>query len=128
MNNCCIVGRITKDLELRSTESGNKVCKFSLAVNRDRDTTDFINCMVWNQQAENLCKYQSKGSLISVVGSIRTGSYEKDGKRVNTFEVLANQIHYLESKKEANTDTNNGFEGNTLYQDEIIVDESDLPF
>ena len=128
MNNVCLIGRITKDLELRETQEGKKVCKFTIAVRRDENNADFINCMVWNQQAENLCKYQSKGSLISVVGSIRTGSYEKEGNKVNTFEVLANQIHYLESKKEANTDTNKGFEGSSLYQDEIVLTGDDLPF
>lgn len=128
MNNVCLIGRITKDLELRETQEGKKVCKFTLAINRDEEHTDFINCMVWNQQAENLCKYQKKGSLISVVGSIRTGSYEKDGKTTYTFEVLANQIHYLESKKETQEETNKGFEGNTLYQDEIVLTGDDLPF
>ena len=84
--------------------------------------------MVWNQQAENLCKYQKKGSLISCVGSIRTGSYEKDGKTNYTFEVLANQIHYLEGKKETDTETNKGFEGNTVYQEEMVLTDDDLPF
>lgn len=126
MNSVCLIGRLTRDSELRENEKGTKVCKFTLAINRDEEHTDFINCMVWNQQAENLCKYQKKGSLISVVGSIRTGSYEKEGKTTYTFEVLANQIHYLESKKEA--EKKNEFEGVSIKQEEIIVDDDDLPF
>lgn len=128
MNQVELIGRITKDLELRTTTDNKKVCKFTLAVNRDKDNTDFINCMVWNQQAENLCKYQKKGSQIAINGSIRTGSYEKDGKTNYTFEVLANQIHYLESKKETDTDTNKGFEGVSISQEEIVLTDDDLPF
>lgn len=128
MNNVCLIGRITKDLEIRTTESGKHICKFTLAVKRDTDNTDFINCMVWGTQADNLVKYQKKGNQISVVGSIRTGNYESNGKINYTFEVLANSIQYLESKKEEPQATNKGFEGKSLYQDEIVLDESELPF
>ena len=67
MNKCIITGRITKDPELRTTKSGTNLCEFTLATNRPviRDgerAADFINCIVWNQQAETLCKYQKKGN------------------------------------------------------------------
>lgn len=101
MNKICLVGRITKDLELKSTPSGKSVCEFTLAVNRDKDSADFINCRVWNAPAENLVKYQGKGSLISVAGELRTDSYEKqDGTKGYKTYVLANNIEYLGTKGE----------------------------
>lgn len=101
MNTINLVGRITKDLDLKCTPSGKYVCDFSLAVNRiGSEATDFINCQVWNAQAENLAKYQSKGSLVGVVGSIRVDTYEVEGtKRYKTY-VLANNIEFLGTKKE----------------------------
>lgn len=128
MNNVCLIGRITKDLELRTTESGKHVCKFTLAVKRDENSTDFINCIVWGNQAENLSKYQKKGNQISVVGAIRTGNYESNGKINYTFEVLANNIQYLESKKQATEEPKKEFEDNSLYLDEVVLDDSELPF
>lgn len=96
-----LIGRITKDLELRSTSTGKSVCEFTIAVNRDKDNADFINIQVWNTQAENLCKYQSKGSLIGVEGSLRTDTYNKqDGTKGYKTYVLANNIEYLGSKQE----------------------------
>ena len=124
MNNVCLIGRLTKTPELRSTESGKKVCQFSIAVRRDTENADFINCVVWNQAAENLCKYQNKGSLISVVGSIRTSNYEKDGKTYNKVDVLANQIHYLESKKQEPKEEPKEVED----FNEIVLTDDDLPF
>ena len=128
MNNVSLIGRITKDLEIRSTNDGKHVCKFTIAVRRDENNADFINCMVWGTQADNLVKYQKKGSQIGVNGAIRTGSYEKDGKTNYTFEVLANQIVYLDSKKEESREDTKGFEGTTMSQDEIILTDDDLPF
>lgn len=99
MNKICLVGRITKELGIKSTPSGKSVCEFTIAVNRDKDNSDFINCRVWNAQAENLVKYQGKGSLISVVGELRTDSYDKqDGTKGYKTYVLANNIEYLGTK------------------------------
>ena len=105
MNKAILIGRLTKDPELRSTPAGRNVCQFSIAVNRtftnangDRET-DFINCVVWDKQAENLVKYQKKGNQIAVDGRIQTRNYEdKDGKRVYVTEILANNISFLDSK------------------------------
>ncbi len=101
MNTISLTGRITKDLELKCTPSGKYVCEFNLAVNRiGSETTDFITCQVWGTQAENLAKYQSKGSLIGIIGSIRVDTYEVEGqKRYKTY-VLANNVEYLGTKKE----------------------------
>lgn len=101
MNSVTITGRITKELELRHTPNGKPVCDFSLAVYRDKDNTDFINCSVWNNQAENLCKYQGKGSLIGLTGALRVDTYkDKDGNTRYKNYVLVNNIEYLSSKQE----------------------------
>lgn len=103
MNTISLVGRITKDLELRFTQSNKPVCEFSLAVNRiGQEQADFITCQVWNGQAENLSKYQGKGSLIGVLGSLRVDKFkDKDGNdRYKTY-VLVNNIEYLGTKKDA---------------------------
>lgn len=95
MNKIFLIGRITKDLELKSTKSGNSVCEFTLAVNRDKENTDFITCQVWNKQAENLCKYQGKGYLISVIGELRVETYEINDKKHYKNYVIVNQVEYL---------------------------------
>ena len=104
MNNVNLIGRLTKDPELRHTNNNLAFCKFTIAVNRifspDKQA-DFINCVAWRAQAENLCKYQRKGNMIGIVGSIMTGSYDgSDGVRRYTTEVVANQIHFLSFEKQ----------------------------
>lgn len=102
MNSINLVGRLTTKPELKFTSSNKAVCEFSIAVNRiGTDKADFINCQVWGTQAENLTKYQDKGSLIGIVGSLRVDQYkDKDGnKRYKTY-VLANNVEYLGTKKE----------------------------
>lgn len=112
MNKALLIGRLTKDPELRSTSTGRNVCQFSIAVNRNftnangEREADFINCVVWDKQAENLVKYQKKGNQIAVDGRIQTRNYEdKDGKRVYVTEILANNISFLDSKG-TNTSSN----------------------
>jgi single-strand DNA-binding protein len=105
MNRVCLVGRLTAKPELRYTNSNLPVSRFSLAINRtftnsngEREA-DFINIVVWRKQAENVCNFLDKGSLVSVEGRIQTGSYDdKDGKRVYTFEVVADSVQFLEPK------------------------------
>ena len=103
MNSINLVGRITKELELKCTPNGKYVCDFSLAVNRiGTDKADFINCQIWGKQAENLTQYQGKGSLVGAVGSLRVDAYELDGaKRYKTYIMVSN-IEFLGSKKEEN--------------------------
>ena len=99
MNKIVLIGRITKDLELSTTNSGKSVCEFSLAVNRDKEHADFINIQTWNASAENIVKYQGKGSLISVLGELRVDTYTKqDGTKAYKTYVLANNIEYLSNK------------------------------
>lgn len=127
INTCTLVGRITKDLTLNATQSGNKYCQFTLAVNRrGTDEADFINCVAWNKSAENLCQYMSKGSLIGIVGRIQTRSYEnKQGQRIYITEVVADSVTFLEKKQSGNQQ--DSYSGTSL---ENIPNYSmeDLPF
>lgn len=109
INNVVLVGRLTKDPELKMTPSGIAVARFTIAVNRPftsqggEKKADFINCIAWRKQAENLANYMRKGGLIGVSGRIETGSYEgQDGKRVYTTDVVADNIQFLESKNSGN--------------------------
>lgn len=109
MNKAILIGRLTRDPELRTTPTGRNVCQFSVAVNRtftnangEREA-DFINCVVWDKQAENLSKYQKKGNQIAVEGRIQTRNYDdKDGKRVYVTEILATNISFLDAKGTSN--------------------------
>ena len=133
MNNIVLIGRITKDLEIKYTESQKAVCNFTLAVNRiGSEQADFINVAVWGKQAENLCEYQGKGSLISVCGALRVENYEVDGqKRYNTY-VLANNIEYLSARRngeEAPVEKKNDpFEEMGINVKNMPTDDNDLPF
>ncbi|UED81060.1 single-stranded DNA-binding protein [Lysinibacillus sp. CD3-6] len=104
INRVVIVGRLTKDPELRYTPNGIASCRFTVAVNRPfknegEQQADFIPCMAWRKQAENLANFMKKGNLIGVEGRIQTGSYEgQDGKRVFTTDVVADSIQFLEPR------------------------------
>lgn len=111
MNCIELIGRLTAKPELRYTTSNIAYSRFTIAVNRPRQKdkeqeTDFIDCLVWRGQAENLVNYQDKGSLIAIEGSIRKDSYDdKDGnKRYNTY-VQADRIEYLGTKKTSEVET-----------------------
>lgn len=105
INRVVLVGRLTKDPELRYTPNGIASCRFTVAVNRtfaneqgERDA-DFISCVAWRKQAENLANYQRKGALIGLEGRIQTGSYEgQNGQRVFTTDVVADSIQFLEPR------------------------------
>src|SRR5690606_20661485 len=106
MNTVNLIGRLTKDPELKYTPSGMAICKFTVAVNRDftnqsgEREADFINCTAFKKTAENLSNYQTKGSQIGVVGRIQTGSFEgQDGKRVFTTDVIVDRVEFLGSKQ-----------------------------
>ena len=101
-NSILLTGRITKDLELKQAGQTNK-CDFTLAVDREyakegQQKTDFINITVFGKTAENLCKYQSKGSKILVLGTLNIDQYQKDGENRTFTKVIANKIEFLESK------------------------------
>ncbi|MGG0717558.1 single-stranded DNA-binding protein [Robertmurraya massiliosenegalensis] len=105
MNRVVLVGRLTKDPELRYTPNGVPVATFTLAVNRSFSNqqgereADFINCVVWRRPAENVANFLKKGSLAGVDGRIQTRNYEgQDGKRVYVTEIVAESVQFLEPK------------------------------
>ncbi|HHC5968058.1 TPA: single-stranded DNA-binding protein [Staphylococcus aureus] len=140
LNRTVLVGRLTKDPELRSTPNGVSVGTFTLAVNRtftnaqgEREA-DFINVVVFKKQAENVKNYLSKGSLAGVDGRLQTRNYEnKDGQRVFVTEVVADSVQFLEPKNNNQQQKNNYQQqrqtqtGNNPF-DNTEEDFSDLPF
>ena len=115
INRVVLIGRLTRDPELRRTPQGDAVTSFTLAVNRnytDKDgqqQADFINCVVWKKSAENVEKYCSKGSLVGVEGRIQTRSYDnQQGQRVYVAEVICNSVQFLDTrqKNQATLDEN----------------------
>ena len=145
INTVTIVGRLTKEPELRKTQSGTSYLKFTVAVDRMKkeDGADFIQCSAWRQQAEFIEHYADKGTLIGVTGHISTGSYDDKitGKKVFTTEVTADRVCILESKKqradypsngqsytmaEASAHANESFD--TGESDGVSYETDDLPF
>lgn len=140
LNSVVLVGRLTKDPELRYTPNNQAVATFSLAVNRrfknqngEREA-DFINCVIWRQNAENLANWGKKGNLIGITGSIQTRSYEKQGQRVYVTEVIADNFQLLEFNKQNNQGHSQGHDTpdfsrqaptNTSPMD---ISDDDLPF
>lgn len=150
MNSICLVGRLTKDVELRYTPSNVAVATFTLAVNRtfknengDREA-DFINCVMWRQQAENLANWAKKGALIGITGRIQTRSYEnQQGQRVYVTEVVAENFQMLESRAAREGGNANGGYNQSQQQapsysknngnpfgnsNPMDIQDSDLPF
>lgn len=125
MNNVSLIGRIVKDLELSTTKNGKMYTRFTLAVQRDKETADFINCIAWNKTAEVVATYAGKGSQIGVIGSIQTGSYDnKDGQKVFTVEIWVNRLNLLDSKKDKKEDKPDPFDNKPV----IDISDDDLPF
>ena len=129
INNVVLVGRMTRDAELRMTQSNTAVASFTLAVNRpfknqngEREA-DFINCVIWRQAAENLANWCKKGSLVGITGNIQTRNYEnQQGQRVYVTEVLANNFQLLESRSQQQSSNNN------LANNPMDISDEDLPF
>lgn len=106
INNVVLVGRLTRDIDLKKTQSGKSVASFTLAVNRkfgkEEQNADFILCVAWNHSADFLARYMGKGSLIGIEGRIETRNYEdKQGNRIYVTEVVCDSVQGLESKSEA---------------------------
>lgn len=110
MNNTVLIGRLTKEADLRFTSNGTATASFTLAVDRafknssGEKETDFINCVVWRKQAEALANYTKKGSKLAVRGRIQTRSYDnQQGQRVFVTEVVVEEFTFLDSKKDNNS-------------------------
>ena len=128
MNNVVLTGRLTANPELKVTQSGTKVCVFALAVNKDKEHTDFPQVVCFEKTAENLCTYQKKGSMVGVNGRLQTRSYERqDGTKAYVTEVIANTVEYLSSKSDnsAKTQQNEVVE---VAEVPVSVSDDDLPF
>lgn len=128
MNNVVLMGRLTRDPELRYVQAnGNTaVVRFNIAVDknlsrekrqemesRNQPTADFINCVAWGKLGENITKYTGKGLRVLVTGRIQTGSYERDGQRVYTTEVLVNNIEFIDWKDGNNSSYSNNTSSNS---------------
>ena len=152
MNKVILIGRLTRDPELRMTQSGIASCNFSIAVQRpftnqegQRDA-DFVNCVVWRKQAENLTKYCSKGTQIALEGRIQTRNYDaEDGSKRWVTEVVADNITFLGSRNSngetsapiTSAPTSAPVNNQTAnidddpfkdFGDEVVLSDDDLPF
>ena len=157
MNKAILIGRLTRDPELRYTSSNRAVCQFSIAIDRPftnqstgQRETDFINVVVWDKTAENVGKYMTKGRLIAVEGRIQTRNYDNnEGKRTYVTEVIASNVEFLGSANDNNrTNTNsNPFDDNPFdsmeppmdttsvdndpfasFGEKVEISDSELPF
>jgi single-strand DNA-binding protein len=140
INRVILVGRITKDPEMKSTQSNIAVVSFTLAVNRQftdqsgERQADFIQCVVWRKQAENLARYVKKGALLGVEGRIQTRTYEADNGTRYVTEVVCDTVQFLESKGDTEDEPVSNVEDNTADNDEFyetskqLAAEEDLPF
>ncbi len=133
MNRVVLIGRLTGKPELRYTGSNLPYTRFSIAVNRNYSNaqgqreTDFINIVAWRKQAENVCNFLNKGSLISVDGRIQTGSYDdKDGNKRYTTEVVADTVQFLETRAQSQNRTSNSNEETVTPYDYQNVPTNDV--
>lgn len=145
INNTTLVGRLTKDVDLRYTSNGTATGTFTLAVNRPfknangEQEADFIQCVIWRKNAENFANFTRKGSLVGITGRIQTRTYDnKEGQRVYVTEVVADNFTLLESKKDG---AGNGQAGQSnarssnqpsdpfsSHGQSIVIGDDDLPF
>lgn len=143
MLNCAVImGRLTADPELRQTPSGVSITRFTVAVERnyakpgEERKADFISVVAWRQTAEFVSRYFQKGSMIAVQGSIRTDSYEKDGVKRYTVDVVADNVSFCGSKSETGTNSvprtttaaAPSFSNGSADDFAAMVDDDDLPF
>ena len=129
MNNVVLIGRLTSDPELKQNEKYTQ-CKFTLAVNRLKEGADFISCIAWNKQAELINKYLHKGNQVAIEGRIQTGSYEKDGVKHYTTDVIVQSLNFIGSnEKVIEEDDDDIFKGkSSVKTDEIELSSDDYPF
>lgn len=135
INNVTLIGRLTRDAELRYTPSNIATAQFNIACNRNFKNTngeydaDFINCVMWREQAERFCNWTKKGMLVGITGRIQTRSYEgNDGKRVYVTEVVAENFQILEKRDNTANQNSMTEQMPPNYANPMDIDESDLPF
>ena len=133
INKVILMGRLTKDPELRYTNNKTPVCSFTIAVNNgygEKQQTDFINCVAWNKTAEFVTKYFTKGKMIVIAdGRISTRSWEtQDGKRAYATEVVANEVSFGETKSSQRTATQQPMQDDDDDFTPLDEEDDDLPF
>lgn len=135
INNVTLIGRLTRDAELRYTPSNIATAQFNVACNRNFKNAngeydaDFINCVMWREQAERFCNWTKKGMLVGITGRIQTRSYEgNDGKRVYVTEVVAENFQVLEKRDNTANQNSMAEQMPPNYTNPMDIDESDLPF
>src|SRR5574344_903715 len=156
MNKVILIGRLTKDPEMRTTPNGVATTSFTIAVNRNftaqngEREADFLNCVAWRKQAENIAKYCSKGSQVAVDGRIQTRTYDaQDGSKRYVTEIVADNVTFLGSKGSGNSNYSAGNADNTYVNnnsnkdiqttdlnedpyanmgEEVALSDDDLPF
>lgn len=135
INNVTLIGRLTRDAELRYTPNNIATAQFNIACNRNFKNAngeydaDFINCVMWREQAERFCNWTKKRMLVGITGRIQTRSYEgNDGKRVYVTEVVAENFQVLEKRDNTANQNSMTEQMPPNYANPMDIDESDLPF
>src|SRR5699024_7088340 len=138
MNTVNLIGRLTRDIELRYTQSGKAVANGSIAVNRafknqeGNYDADFINLVMFGKTAEIMANYVKKGHQVGIEGRIQSGSYEKDGKRVYTTDVVVNQFTFIDNRNSSGKSNSSQSQTQTTVEQNhtegIVITDDDLPF
>lgn len=133
MNKVFLIGRLTQDPMASTVASGHSYCRFSIAVNRysSRDgesRADFINIITWDTLAQNCVKYLEKGSQVAVMGSIQTGSYERDGIKRQTFDIRADQVEFLSRAGGGSSQAASNSSKTVDTLKEVDDSDDDMPF
>lgn len=130
INNVVLVGRLTKDIELKKTQSNLSVCNFTIAINNGKDEqgnerkADFIPCQAWRNSADLLGRYVKKGDKIAIEGKVTTDNWEKDGNKYSKTYVSVDRVELLEfHNQQANNQPSNQPTNQTIRRDEIKVDD-----
>ena len=141
MNQVTLIGRLTKDPELKYTQGGKAVCKFNIAVTREfnREEADFIGCVAWDKRAETIAEYLRKGRRIAIQGRLNVRSYEQNGENKWITEVIVDKFDFIDTNSNSTggnyapqsgtTSNNQASEATSSTEDnEEIIDDDDFPF
>lgn len=131
MNNCSLIGRLVRDPDVRTTQSGTTVARFSIAIDSgfgDNKRTDFPSIVCFGKTAEICEKYLSKGSQVGVTGRLQTGSYEKDGTKFYTTDVIADRVEFLQRAKGQDNNQQSEYDNQQSEYDGFMRVDEDIPF
>ncbi len=129
MNKVFLIGNLVRDPEISTTQSGISFCKFTVAVSRRRgedNDADFIGITAWRATAENCAKFLKKGSKVAISGNIKTGSYEKEGQKVYTTEVVAQEVEFLSTRNSGDQYSGGSSKGENYNFDEASSRENKI--